>query len=201
MNLQSYNYLLIHLLWGLPYLFFIYFFVCFSSSILLWLVLQMVRCLLKTQQKDTNKDGIRFFCGGLGCVRYTLPSSWTRVCVCVYTCGCEYCVSVCVCACTYVSACSHPHAYFPLLGKNPWFNELFIIHILLKKKINAGGNMVVWYFHEGNSLHTSPLKKQEARVWTHQQFECRPPWCSNILTDANHYDWSCLLLSFQFMTE
>ncbi len=70
-------------------------------------------------------------------------------------------VRLCVCTCTYVSACSHPHACFPLLGKNPWFNELFIIHILLKKKIKAGGNMVVWYFHEGNSLHTSSLKNRK----------------------------------------
>lgn len=122
---------------------------------------------------------------------------WTRVCVNV---GVNI-MRLCVCTCTFVSACSHPHTYFPLLGKNPWFDELFIIHILLKKKIKAGGNMVVWYFHEWNSLHTSPLKKQEAWVWTHQQFECRPQWCSNILADANHYDWSCLLLSFQFMTE
>ncbi len=161
-----------------------------------------VRCFLKTQQKDTNKDGIRFFFVGLyaQCVCSHIHFTFfVNECVCVNV--NVNIVRLCVCTCTYVSACSHPHACFPLLGKNPWFNKLFIIHILLKKKIKAGGNMVVWYFHEGNSLHTSSLKKQEAWVWTHQQFEYRPQRCSNILADANHYDWSCLLLSFQFMTE
>lgn len=131
---------------------------------------------------------------------YTSHSAWTTVCVCVCAHVGVNIVRLCVWTCTYVSTCSHPHAYIPLLGKNPWVNELFIIHILLKKKKNQGRRKYGCLILPWREFSPYQSSEELGSIWTHQQFECRPLWCSNILTDANLYDWSCLLLSFWFMT-